>query len=72
MSAMHKDSHLIDALGGPAKVAELLGFDKADGGIQRVHNWRTRGIPAKVKVDHPDIFLQGDLSKAKPAQAGVA
>lgn len=71
MSAMHKDSHLIDALGGPAKVAELLGFDKADGGIQRVHNWRTRGIPAKVKVDHPEIFLRHALAKPAPAAQEV-
>lgn len=44
-------------LGGPAKVAERLGYDKADGGVQRVHNWVTRGIPAKVKVERPDLFL---------------
>lgn len=49
------DSELIDALGGPAKIAMLLGYDK-EGGVQRIHNWRTRGIPAQVKIDHPDIF----------------
>jgi hypothetical protein len=50
------DSQLIDALGGPAKLAALLGYDKEAGGTQRVHNWRTRGIPAKVKLAHPAIF----------------
>lgn len=54
---MHKDSKLIDELGGTAKVANLLGLDKAGGGIQRVHNWRSRGIPAQVKVDRPDLFM---------------
>ncbi len=50
------DRELIDRLGGPAKVAELLGFDKK-GGVQRVHNWKERGIPPAVKLAHPEIFL---------------
>lgn len=61
MSAMdtqpHPDAKLIESLGGAAKVAELLGYDKTAGGVQRVHNWTSRGIPAKVKVEHPDLFL---------------
>ncbi len=54
---MTNDKQLIEELGGPAKVAELLGYNK-DGGVQRVHNWTTRGIPPKVKLAHPDIFLK--------------
>lgn len=50
------DSELIESLGGPTKVAEILNFDK-QGGVQRVQNWLSRGIPAQVKVDHPEIFL---------------
>lgn len=53
---MHEDSKLIQELGGPAKVAEKLGYDK-NGGTQRVFNWMKRGIPSKVKVEHQDIFL---------------
>lgn len=49
------DSEAIKNLGGAAKVAELLGIDK-DGGTQRVFNWITRGIPAQVKLDRPDLF----------------
>ncbi len=45
------------ALGGPTKVAGLLGFDKAKGGVQRVQNWMTRGIPPKEKLARPEIFL---------------
>ena len=56
------DKELIEFLGGPAKVAELLGYDK-DGGTQRVHNWITRGIPAQVKVDYQSIFLKTHMSK---------
>jgi hypothetical protein len=51
------DSDLIDALGGPTKVALLLGYPPF-GGTQRVCNWRQRGIPARVKLDFQHIFLQ--------------
>jgi len=60
----HKDATLINALGGPAKVAELLHYDKAKGGVQRVHNWRTRGIPSHVKVARPDLFMVDALKRA--------
>ncbi len=50
------DAELIDKLGGPARVAELLNLDK-DGGVQRVHNWKSRGIPARIKVQRPDLFM---------------
>lgn len=58
MRSMDKrsDQKLIEALGGPAKVAELLGLQKY-GGVQRVQNWTVRGIPYKVKVEHPQIFM---------------
>jgi hypothetical protein len=54
---MTNDKQLIEDLGGPAKVAELLGYKK-HGGVQRVHNWTLRGIPAAVKLAHPEIFLK--------------
>lgn len=53
---MHKDAKLIDKLGGDTRLAERLGFEKS--GPQRVHNWRTRGIPADVKLAHPELFLR--------------
>ena len=57
MITLDADRALIESLGGPAKVAELLGYEK-EGGPQRVNNWVTRGIPAGVKLNHPDIFLK--------------
>lgn len=45
------DRDLIDSLGGPTKVAALLGYS-----VQRVQNWKERGIPAQVRLDHPDVF----------------
>lgn len=50
------DKTLIESLGGPTRVCEILGYEKA-GGVQRVQNWMTRGIPPKVKLEHPEIFL---------------
>ncbi len=46
----------IDALGGAAEVARLLGFDPKKGGVQRVNNWKRRGIPLRVLLDHPELF----------------
>lgn len=52
---MKTDAQLIDELGGSAKVASMLGY-KPEIGIQRVHNWKARGIPAAVRLKHIDIF----------------
>lgn len=59
------DKDRIKALGGPTKVAELLGYDKAKGGVQRVQNWLDRGIPPKVKVQFPTLFLADLPADAK-------
>ena len=63
---MQSDKDLIETLGGAAKVAELLGYDK-QGGVQRVHNWLTRGIPPKVKLEYPMIFLNHNYTKQDAA-----
>jgi hypothetical protein len=63
---MSPDKQLIDDLGGPTKVAELLGYDK-HGGVQRVQNWTTRGIPPKVKLEHPELFLNPTQAQPGPA-----
>ncbi|WP_242684281.1 hypothetical protein [Paraburkholderia hospita] len=62
------DAQIIEDLGGPAKLAELLGYDKAAGGVQRIQNWKKRGIPASVKLAHPDLFL-ADLLETKRMEA---
>ncbi|MGC3025808.1 hypothetical protein ACPUER_11750 [Burkholderia sp. DN3021] len=59
------DRITIARLGGPARVAELLGYGKQQGGTQRVCNWLARGIPSAVKVERPDLFLSA-LSTANP------
>lgn len=47
------DKETIANLGGPAKVADSLGYS-----IQRVQNWTVRGIPSKVKLEFPELFLK--------------
>ena len=48
-----QDNQVIVNLGGPSKVAELLGTSR-----QRIHNWMKRGIPAGVKLKFPQYFLK--------------
>lgn len=46
------DKDLLQELGGPVRVAKLLGVSP-----QAVCNWKVRGIPAHIKVRFPDLFL---------------
>ncbi|ARP90296.1 hypothetical protein CAL14_08360 [Bordetella genomosp. 9] len=52
MTEQHPDAARIDQLGGPTKVAERLGIAAESGAVQRVSNWKKRGIPAAVKLKH--------------------
>ncbi|MDE1179468.1 hypothetical protein [Paraburkholderia sp.] len=61
---LHPDSQLIEELGGATKLAERLGY-QARGGIQRIQNWKTRGIPAEVKLEHPELFLTDLIDRAR-------
>lgn len=65
------DSERIDKLGGPARVAELLRFDKKNG-TQRVHNWKARGVPARIKLERPDLFGSGAVIPETQAHAASA
>ncbi len=60
----HPDWLLIERLGGAAEVARLLGYSEK-GGAQRVHNWKTRGIPAEVKLQWPELFLTELIDRVK-------
>lgn len=48
--------NIIDALGGPAKFAKLIGIYANKGSLQRVFNWKKRGIPAQVLLDHQKVL----------------
>lgn len=47
------DKELIEKLGGATTLAKRIKYS-----VQRVQNWKIRGIPAKVKLEHADIFMQ--------------
>lgn len=64
MDNPHRDARLIDTLGGPAVVARLLGFEP-HGGVQRVQNWKRRGIPEVIRLRRTDVF--GDPPKENEA-----
>ena len=68
MQTIQTDAEIISKLGGPSKVAELLGIQKS-GGAQRVQNWITRGIPSQMKVNRPDLFMPELAKAAAPATA---
>lgn len=53
----------IESLGGAAETARKLGFDPAKGGTQRVNNWKRRGIPPKVILQHPELFQPVETEK---------
>ena len=52
------DKELIQRLGGPTVLAQKLGYVQP-GGVQRVANWMKRGIPARVRLERPDVFAKG-------------
>lgn len=55
----HPDAALIDRLGGPSEVARRLGGDYS---VQRVSNWKVRGIPPLLRYQRQDVF--GRVPKA--------
>ena len=65
------DGEFIDALGGPRRLCELLRYDPENGGLQRIYNWRTRGIPSKVWLEHAAFWelARASLRAANPATA---
>jgi hypothetical protein len=71
MDTPNLDAERIEKLGGSTKVAEIL-TDR--GGrrftVQRVQNWKERGIPAAVKVLWPDLFMPDLLKRGKKKEGG--
>lgn len=60
-----KDKEIIRKLGGAAAVAKFLNKK-----YTTVHNWTTRGIPARYKLDYPELFQKpvDELTSLKVAQ----
>jgi hypothetical protein len=53
----HADAAIIERLGGSTLAAQLLGI-KGSHAAQRVSNWRTRGIPAAVKLANYKLLVK--------------
>lgn len=75
MSAMaitlHADADLIDQLGGPSALAARLNFN-GPFRVQRVQNWKYRGIPEVIRLRHREIFEQAEAQlAATPVAATV-
>jgi hypothetical protein len=49
-------SDLITAAGGDSAFAKLLGIEHEEGVAQRVNNWKRRGIPSAVELEHYDTI----------------
>lgn len=64
-----EDAALIDRLGGPAKIAKRLRYDPKEGGVQRVQNWKARGIPASVERDNQWIAKERRALRKERAAA---
>ena len=52
------DQELIKQNGGVTKLAERL---KVNTSV--VGNWMKRGIPARVKLDHPELFQRQPINQ---------
>ncbi len=48
----HESSALIEAVGGDLEFAKLLGIGNDPKVVQRVNNWKRRGIPPAVILAH--------------------
>lgn len=57
---------LIAHVGGDAKFGRLLGLDITDGWQQRVNNWKRRGMPADVILEHYETIQKLKAEVAPP------
>lgn len=60
----HPHAAIIDSHGGPTRVAERMGIVEQRGAVQRVSNWKSRGIPAEVRLTFP--WLNAPASAVGP------
>jgi DNA-binding transcriptional regulator YdaS (Cro superfamily) len=67
---------LIQAAGGDAAFAKLLGIEQQEGVAQRVNNWKRRGMPSAVELEHYEKIqeLKGQISRraASPSPIDTA
>lgn len=59
---------LIEAAGGTAAFGRLIGIDRDPFYYQRVTNWRRRGLPSAVALEHYDTIKRLRRRAAKAAR----
>ena len=69
---MNTEIDVIELLGGPKRVAEMLGISDKPGAIQRVVNWRRRGIPSRILIDHPEFHRKVKRAERLASEASHA
>lgn len=60
---------LIDKAGGNTAFAALLGIDQEPGYQQRLTNWKRRGMPPAVILEHHEKILKLQTKLAKSNRA---
>jgi hypothetical protein len=65
---------LIAAAGGITAFGKLLGIDGDEGFQQRVDNWKRRGLPSEVVLEHYELIqkLRADAAAARDHGASGA
>lgn len=58
--------NLISAVGGDIAFARILGMDGSGGIAQRVNNWKRRGIPVAVCLEHYETINRLKAEAATP------
>lgn len=54
MEQQPTSTQIIQALGGPGKLATTLGLNR-----HTVQAWKKRGIPPKIQLEHPKVISKG-------------
>lgn len=56
------DKEIIEFYGGSSKLARKLGLLSHHDAI-KVNQWKSRGIPARIKLQFPEVFLRRIFKK---------
>lgn len=64
------DADLIDKAGGPSALAARLRFEEK-GAVQRVSNWKRRGIPPAIRWEHRAVFEEIEVGTDAAPSAPV-
>jgi hypothetical protein len=65
----NETAQIINAAGGDVAFAKLIGIDGEPGHQQRVNNWKRRGMPAQVVLDHYPVIqrLRSEIQSHNPS-----